>query len=237
MTSELLRVEALAKTFTVHAHGTRIEAVRDVSFDVPEGAFVGLTGRSGSGKSTVLKLVYRTYRPHVGAIHYRSAALGAVDLATVDERTILALRRSEIGYVEQFLRVVPRTTAREIVVAAALDAGVTAEAAAAETVRLLQHFELPEALWDTYPQTFSGGEKLRLNVARAMVKRPRILLLDEPTASLDAPSKRKVADLLGRLKAEGTTMLGIFHDLDFMRDLADEEIRMASGRRVDAVEG
>jgi alpha-D-ribose 1-methylphosphonate 5-triphosphate synthase subunit PhnL len=232
VSAPILRLEAVTKTFTVHALGTRIEAVKDVGFDVEEGAFVGLTGRSGSGKSTVLKLVYRTYRPQSGSIRYRSAGFGEVDLAEADERTVLALRRGEIGYVSQFLHVVPRTTARDVVAAAALEAGATADAAAAETERLLAHFELPEALWDTYPQTFSGGEKLRLNVARAMVKRPRILLLDEPTASLDAPSKRKVAELLGRLKAEGTTMLGIFHDLAFMRDLADREIAMEAGVRV-----
>ena len=229
MNKVALRVEGLTKSFTLHGLNKTIEACRDVSFHVAQGEFVGITGRSGSGKSTVLKLIYRTYLPQDGLIEYNSGAHGMLDLARADERTILSLRRTEIGYVSQFLRVVPRITAREIVEMAMRETGAEAALASEEAARLLSHFELPESLWESFPQTFSGGEKLRLNVARAMIKRPRILLLDEPTASLDEYSKAKVRELLSQLKDQGTTMLGIFHDLAFMEGVCDREFAMQHG--------
>lgn len=229
MKRPLLHVERLSKAFTIHQLDRRIEGCRDVSFTVQPGEFVGITGRSGSGKSTVLKLIYRTYVPQLGRILYDSARYGPIDLAQVDERTVLALRRQEIGYVSQFLNVIPRTTAREVVETAVLETGRDLAAARVEASRMLAHFDLPEPLWDSYPHTFSGGEKLRLNLARAMVKRPRILLLDEPTASLDAHSKGKVRELLSQLKHDGTTMLGIFHDMEFMDGICDQEYRMNAG--------
>lgn len=128
---------------------------------------------------------------------------------------------------------VPRTTAHDVVLASASEAFGDAEVAEAETVRMLTHFDLKRDLWDLFPNTFSGGEKLRLNIARAMVKRPRFLLLDEPTASLDNASKLRVRELIEQLKAGGTTMLGIFHDLDFMEGVCDREFNMQSGGFVD----
>lgn len=229
MREPILSLRNVSKTFTLHAQDQRVEGCRDVTFDLAAGEFVGITGRSGSGKSTVLKLIYRTYLPQAGEMRYASTAFGSIDLAHADERTVLTLRRQEIGYVSQFLRVVPRTSAREIVESAMRETGVDQVVARAEAERLLDHFELPEGLWDSYPQTFSGGEKLRVNVARAMIKRPRILLLDEPTASLDDHSKTKVRTLLASLKAEGTTMLGIFHDLAFMEGVCDRELVMQRG--------
>jgi len=225
----VLSLRNVSKAFTLHAQEQRVEGCRDVTFDLAPGEFVGITGRSGSGKSTVLKLIYRTYLPQAGEMRYASEAFGSIDLARADERTVLALRRQEIGYVSQFLRVVPRTTAREVVESAMRETGTDPSAARAEAERLLEHFELPKALWESFPQTFSGGEKLRVNVARAMIKRPRILLLDEPTASLDAHSKSKVRALLASLKTEGTTMLGIFHDLAFMEGVCDRELHMEAG--------
>jgi len=142
---------------------------------------------------------------------------------------VLYLRRREIGYVSQFLHVIPRTTAREIIEQAAREVDRTPEEAAMDAERILSHFELDPELWDSYPGSFSGGEKLRLNIARAMVKRPRLLLLDEPTASLDRHAKGKVRLLVEQLKAGGTTMLGIFHDLEFMEGLCDHEFNMSSG--------
>lgn len=225
----LLRVEGLTKSFTIHQLGRHIAGCRDVSFSVARGAFVGITGRSGSGKSTVLKLIYRTYVPQEGRILYDSAQFGRLDLTKADDRTVLALRRQEIGYVSQFLHVIPRTTAREVVETAALETGCTIDEAHQAAAQLLGHFDLPGNLWDSYPNTFSGGEKLRLNLARAMVKRPRMLILDEPTASLDAHSKSKVKELLAQLKSDGTTMLGIFHDLEFMEGVCDDEFSMSDG--------
>lgn len=219
----------LDKQFTIHQLDKHITGCRGVSIRIRQGQFVGITGRSGSGKSTVLKLIYRTYLPQSGSIAYHSSRFGVVDLATVDERSMIYLRRYEIGYVSQFLHVIPRTTAREIVERAVMEGGGSESEARSETERVLGHFELDHELWDSYPINFSGGEKLRLNIARAMVKHPRLLLLDEPTASLDARSKQRVRQLVEQLKHEGTTMLGIFHDLAFMEGLCDREYAMSSG--------
>lgn len=225
----LLAVTGLTKSFRLHALDKTLAGCASVSFHVGQGEFVGITGRSGSGKSTVLKLVYRTYLAQQGEIWYRSEALGPVELGHLDERLVLDLRRRELGYISQFLGVIPRTTAREVLEHAVLDRGGDADEAHARAEAMLAHFELDRGLWDSYVNTFSGGEKLRLNIARAMVKRPRLLLLDEPTASLDQHSKARVKVLLEQLKAEGVTMLGIFHDLEFMGGLCDREYAMAGG--------
>jgi len=226
----LLKIENLSKTFTLHNLGKHIISSQNISMDIAQGEFVGITGRSGSGKSTILKCIYRTYLPEAGDMMYHSEKFGWINLAQATEREMIYLRRYEIGYVSQFLNVMPRTTALEIVQHAALEMGVNKEQADAEARKLLSHFNLDPELWDSYPNTFSGGEKLRLNIAQAMVKRPRLLLLDEPTASLDAGSKEKVRELIKELKNEGTTMLGIFHDIDFMDGLCDKRYNMEAGR-------
>ena len=224
-----LTVNDVSKSFTIHQLDKHIHACAGISFQVARGEFIGITGRSGSGKSTILKLIYRSYLPQAGSIWYDSAAFGRINLCTASERTIVWLRRHEIGYVSQFLNVIPRTTAREIVEHAVLELGRSQADAKAEAETMLAHFELGQDLWDSYPATFSGGEKLRLNIARAMAKHPRLLLLDEPTASLDDHTKRKVRSLIEQLKNEGTTMIGIFHDLEFMEGLCDREFNMQAG--------
>jgi len=226
----LLEVRQLGKTFRIHALDKDLSGCSNVTFTVGEGEFVGITGRSGSGKSTVLKLIYRTYLPQEGELWYRSAALGPVELGRLDERLVLDLRRRELGYISQFLGVIPRTTAREVLEHAVIDRGGEADEARARAEAMLEHFELDRGLWDSYVNTFSGGEKLRLNIARAMMKGPRLLLLDEPTASLDQHSKERVRVLLEQLKAQGVTMLGIFHDLEFMGGLCDREYPMSAGQ-------
>lgn len=227
--SAMLEIRGLSKGFTLHAAGRRVRGCERVSLVVERGEFVGITGRSGSGKSTILKCLYRTNLPESGQILYDSEAFGTVDLATLDERRVIYLRNYEIGYVSQFLDAVPRTTARQIVAASAAEAFGDPADIESETTRMLEHFDFPRELWDLYPNTFSGGEKLRLNIARAMVRRPRLLLLDEPTASLDNASKLKVRDLIEQLKEGGTTMLGIFHDLEFMEGVCDREYNMQAG--------
>jgi alpha-D-ribose 1-methylphosphonate 5-triphosphate synthase subunit PhnL len=232
----ILKVEGLAKSFKVHQLGKVIRGCSGIDIEVSRGEFVGITGRSGSGKSTILKLVYRSYLPQGGAAVYDSERYGPIDLFRATDRQVIYLRRREIGYVSQFLSLAPRATARSTIEGAALDAGQDRDESRAEAERMLTHFELGRELWDSYASTFSGGEKLRLNIARAMVKRPRLLLLDEPTASLDSHSKGKVRELIGLLKSEGATMLGIFHDLDFMEGLCDREYAMASGSLVGALD-
>lgn len=225
----LLEIKNLAKSFYIHDLNKQIDACSDIDITLQKGQFIGITGRSGSGKSTILKMIYRTYLPYQGEIIYDSAQFGPMNLCTADERQIIFLRKFEIGYVSQFLNVLPRMTARSIIEQAVVEMGADKTAARIQTEEMLAHFELSEALWDSYVATFSGGEKLRLNIARAMVKRPRLLLLDEPTASLDSHSKERVRELIEQLKSEGTTMLGIFHDIEFMGGLCDQEYAMSEG--------
>ncbi|MDP4089935.1 MAG: phosphonate C-P lyase system protein PhnL [Bacillota bacterium] len=228
----ILRIHNLYKSFTMHNLGKHIKASQNINISLEEGEFAGITGRSGSGKSTILKCIYRTYLPEEGSIWYRSKKFGLINISEASERQIIYLRKYEIGYVSQFLNVMPRTTAREIVELAVLEMGYDYSYAQKQAEKMLQHFELDRELWDSYPNTFSGGEKLRLNIARAMVKHPRLLLLDEPTASLDNASKQKVRELIEQLKNEGTTMLGIFHDIDFMEGLCDRRFNMEAGELV-----
>jgi len=225
----LLEIKDLSKSFDLHNLGKYIRAVSHVNIELKEGEFIGITGKSGSGKSTILKCIYGTYRIQKGSIWYDSKKFGPINLAQATERQMLYLRKHEIGYVSQFLNVMPRTTARQLVQQAILEMGKDQSFAKQETEMILAHFELDKELWDSYPTTFSGGEKLRLNIARAMVKKPRLLLLDEPTASLDHDSKRKVRLLIEQLMKEGTTMVGIFHDLEFMNHLCNREYNMQNG--------
>lgn len=232
----ILEINDLSKSFILHNQRKNIHAVSNITITVKKGEFIGITGKSGSGKSTILKSIYGTYRVQEGDIWYDSSRFGAINLAKATEREMIYLRKHEIGYVSQFLNVMPRTTARQLVTGAILEMGQTREMANIETEKILGHFEIGKELWDSYPAPFSGGEKLRLNIARAMVKRPRLLLLDEPTASLDHDSKVKVKALLEQLMNEGTTMLGIFHDLEFMNRLVTREYSMQNGCFTQAIQ-
>lgn len=225
----ILDIRNLGKDFILRQQEKTIRACHGICFSVRAGQFIGITGRSGSGKSTILKIVHRTYLPQEGEVWYDSERFGYIDLCKADERQVLFLRRREIGYVSQFLNVIPRTTAREIIEQAAREVDQRPAEASEAAEHMLTHFELDETLWDAFPGSFSGGEKLRLNIARAMVKKPRLLLLDEPTASLDRHAKQKVRVLIEQLKNAGTTMVGIFHDLEFMDGLCDREFNMESG--------
>lgn len=227
---EMLKIKGLSKSFTIHNLNKHIVASKNINISVNKGEFIGITGRSGSGKSTILKCIYRTYLPEEGDIIYDSKRFGEINLSTASEREIIYLRKYEIGYVSQFLNVMPRLTSREIIEDVLLEMGKDKVEANKETEKILSHFELDKELWDSYPNNFSGGEKLRLNIARAMVKHPRLLLLDEPTASLDNASKIKVRELIEQLKNEGTTMVGIFHDLEFMEGLCDKTYNMELGK-------
>lgn len=227
---KILEIKDLSKSFTMHNLEKHIKASQNINISVQEGSFIGITGKSGSGKSTILKCLYRTYFPEQGEILYKSEKFGLIDLAKATEREIIYLRKYEIGYVSQFLNAMPRTTAKEIIEEALLEMGRNFEESEKEAEKMLAHFELDKELWDAYPINFSGGEKLRLNIARAMVKRPRLLLLDEPTASLDNASKIKVRELIEDLKFSGTTMIGIFHDIEFMDGLCDEVYNMEKGK-------
>ncbi|MDR0648754.1 MAG: ATP-binding cassette domain-containing protein [Synergistaceae bacterium] len=226
---EILCIANLAKNFYLHNPGREIKSCRNISLKLEHGEFIGIAGLSGAGKSTILKCIYRSYLPTRGEIIYNSEAFGRIDLAAAAEREILYLRRHEIGYVSQFLNVMPRTTAKEHVMNALTDMGMDAGSAETDAKEMLAYFRLPENLWDIYPATFSGGERLRLNLAHAMVKRPRLLMLDEPTASLDGRTKILVRDMLRNLKGKDTGMIGIFHDIEFMKGVCDKIFNISEG--------
>ena len=219
----MLTVENLSKNFTLHILGDkRIEACSKVSFNVTQGGFLGLSGPSGAGKSTVLKCIYRTYLPSDGAVWYDSATSGRVNLATLPDREVIDIRTREMGYVSQFLKVIPRVSALDVVMEPILARnGVTRDEARRRAGGLLERLRIPSHLFDAYPATFSGGEQQRINIAHAVSWKPRLLLLDEPTASLDKDSVAVVIEILKELRQEGTTMIGIFHDTELMETVTD----------------
>lgn len=225
----ILEISHLTKRFYIHQVQREIHSCTDISFTLDKGEFIGIVGLSGAGKSTILKCINRTYLPKQGSILYNSKAFGTIDLARASERQMLYLRNYEIGYVSQFLNVMPRTTAKEHVMSALLDIGADEQTSEEKAVEMLSYFRLPEDLWDIYPNTFSGGERLRLNLAHAMVKEPRLLLLDEPTASLDNKTKILVKEMLQKLKNSERGMLGIFHDLEFMEGVCDRVFNISEG--------
>jgi len=233
-----LRIRGLQKQFVLHLlEGKTLLGFTDVSLDVPQGQFVGIAGRSGSGKSSLLKCIYRTYLADRGAMRYRRADGSVVDLATADDDTMLALRAAEIGYVSQFLRPTPRVRALDLAARPLLRRGVSLASARERVAVLFERLQLPAELWDGYPILFSGGEQQRVNLARALVAAPRLLLLDEPTSALDESLQAQVAELLAEAGSRGTTMIGVMHDTALLAQLADVVVTMAGGRMVDRQDG
>lgn len=213
-TDALLTIRDVAKHFVMHLRGgLRIPVVDHVSFEVHRGECVVLGGPSGAGKSSILKMVWGNYAVDRGSVLIR-ARDGVVDVARAEPREILALRRTTIGYVSQFLRVVPRVPALDVVMEPALAQGLDAATARGRARDLLARLNVPERLWSLPPATFSGGEQQRVNIARGLIADMALLLLDEPTASLDDVNRAAVIELIEAKKAAGVAMLGIFHDTD-----------------------
>ncbi len=232
----LLDIRRLSKNFTLHMlGGKRIAALMDVSFAVGPGEILGLVGKSGSGKSSLMKCIYRAYLPTSGEIAYRRADGTIVELAAADPHTVLALRRQEITYCSQFLSVIPRVPAAEVVAEAAIRRGLSRDEAIARGQEAFERISLPRELWDAYPATFSGGEQQRVNIARAILARPRLLLLDEPTASLDPATKDAVIAMIRELQIEGTSMILITHDSYTLDRLADRRVFLEDGRLVEPI--
>lgn len=217
----LLSVRDVAKTFTMHLRaGVVLPVVEGVRFEVEDGECVVLGGPSGAGKSSILKMVYGNYAVDSGQILLRHRGEN-VDLATADPRTVLALRRDSIGYVSQFLRTVPRVSALDVVAEPLTIRGVDKDAARERSKVLLARLNLPERLWALPPATFSGGEQQRVNIARGFITDHPVLLLDEPTASLDAINRAVVVEMIAEKKQSGTALLGIFHDEEVRAEAAD----------------
>ncbi|WP_022705443.1 phosphonate C-P lyase system protein PhnL [Pseudorhodobacter ferrugineus] len=204
----MIRIENLSKSFVLHNQGgALIPVMTGANLAVSCGECVGLIGPSGAGKSTLMRLVWGNYLAAGGAIH-----IGATDVAQATPREIIALRRETLGYVSQFLRVVPRVPTRDVVAEPLLQLGVAQAEARARAETLLARLNIPERLWDLSPTTFSGGEQQRVNIARGFIHPYPALLLDEPTASLDATNRAVVLELILEAKGLGAAILGIFHD-------------------------
>jgi alpha-D-ribose 1-methylphosphonate 5-triphosphate synthase subunit PhnL len=224
---DLMTCQGLSKAFVMHTRGeTRIEAFHDVSFSLSTGEFLGISGPSGAGKSSLLKCLYRTYLPTSGSIWYTDATPLRRDLASAPEHAILSLRREEIGYISQFFPVIPRVSALDTIANSMVLRGFPRDASLQRARDLLERLAIPRHLWDLSPSTFSGGEKQRINIIHAVIARPRLLLLDEPTASLDAASAKEAVSLIRELKKEGTGMIGIFHDRKLLMGLSDQVLAM-----------
>lgn len=229
--NKILEVRHVSKHFQLHIQNDkRIAALEDVSFDLARGEILGLTGKSGSGKSSLMKCVYRTYLVNAGEILLHTAAGPVLDLASATEHEVLAIRRREMFYCSQFLSVIPRVPAVDVVAESLIRRGGDAATARATATDLLNRLGLPRELWDAFPATFSGGEQQRVNIARAIIAAPRFLLVDEPTASLDARTKDVVIDLVLALKAQGTSVLLITHDQHTLDRMADRRLHLELGR-------
>ncbi len=216
-----IQIEGLGKSFTLHLRGgTELKVLSNLSLAVERGECLALQGASGAGKSTILRCIYGNYRPDYGHLRVR-AGHDTFDVAIANPREILALRRSTLGYVSQFLRVVPRVPAIDLVMERAQESGAGRDVARARAAAILERLRIPRALWTLPPATFSGGEQQRINVARGLVAEQPILLLDEPTASLDSENRTAVVDLVREAKARGATVVGVFHDREVRDAIAD----------------
>jgi alpha-D-ribose 1-methylphosphonate 5-triphosphate synthase subunit PhnL len=204
----VIQISNLGKSFTLHNQGGAvIPVMAGAGLSVHAGECVGLTGASGAGKSTLMRMVWGNYLANEGSI-----LVAGVQVAGAEPRTVIALRRGTLGYVSQFLRVVPRVPTVDVVAEPLLSLGVPADQARDRARALLSRLNIPERLWSLSPTTFSGGEQQRVNIARGFAHPSPALLLDEPTASLDAANREVVLSLIEEAKARGTAILGIFHD-------------------------
>jgi len=208
----MLSAQGVAKTFTLHTQGgVKIPVFHDLSLDVAAGECVVLHGPSGAGKSTLLRAMYANVLPDAGEIRVRHGGR-MIDLASASSRTILRIRRHTLGYVSQFLSVIPRVPTLQVVAEPLIRDGINPDTAHKRAAILLARLNVPERLWNIAPATFSGGEQQRVNIARGLIADMPVLLLDEPTASLDAVNRDVVVELIAEAKSRGAAIVGIFHD-------------------------
>lgn len=226
--SPMIEISGAAKTFTMHLqNGVRLPVISGVSMHVNAGECVVLAGPSGAGKSSILKMIFGNYRCDQGRIAVRHAG-NVIDIASAEPRDVLRVRMHTIGYVSQFLRAVPRVATIDVVAEPLIANGVAREEAKARAGALLRRLNIAERLWTLPPSTFSGGEQQRVNIARGFISDMPILLLDEPTASLDATNRQIVVDLVGEKKTRGVAMVAIVHDDDVRNLIADRIVDVTS---------
>ncbi len=231
-----LIVSEVAKSFTMHLRGGLVlPVVANVSFSVASGECVVLGGPSGIGKSSILKMLYGNYAVDQGQILVNHDGR-IVDIASADPRTVLEVRRGTLGYVSQFLRTVPRVSTLDVVAEPLVARGVSTDEARDRAAELLSRLNLPRDLWQLPPSTFSGGEQQRVNIARGFITDHGVLLLDEPTASLDAANRAVVVSMIRAKKEAGVALLGIFHDEEVREAVADRilDVMQFSPRKVAA---
>lgn len=218
-----LVVSDVAKSFVMHLRGgLMLPVVSNVTFSVAAGECVVLGGPSGVGKSSILKMLYGNYAVDSGQILIDHDGQ-IVDIVSADPRIVLEVRRRSLGYVSQFLRTVPRVSALDVVADPLMARGASPTEARERASELLHQLNLPKDLWQLPPATFSGGEQQRVNIARGFITDHKVLLLDEPTASLDATNRAVVVEMIRAKKQQGVAMLGIFHD---------EEVREVVANRI-----
>jgi alpha-D-ribose 1-methylphosphonate 5-triphosphate synthase subunit PhnL len=226
--SALVEISNAEKTFTMHLQGgVRLPVVRGVTFAVDAGECVVLSGPSGIGKSSILKMIFGNYRCDGGSIGVRHRG-EMLDLAGAEPREILSVRRNTIGYVSQFLRAVPRVPTIDVVAEPLIVTGMQRTDARRQAEHLLRRLNIPERLWTLPPSTFSGGEQQRVNIAHGFISDYPILLLDEPTASLDAANRAVVLDLINEKKRAGVALVAIVHDDEIRRVIVDRVVDVAA---------
>lgn len=224
----MIDVQNVCKNFVLHnQNGTTISVFENLSLQVHAGECVALYGQSGAGKSTLLRSLYANYKPTSGTIAIRHRDQ-MIDIVSAPPRKVLEMRKHTIGYVSQFLRVIPRVSALNIVAETRKELTGNTEETLKRAGTLLKRLNIPERLWNLAPATFSGGEQQRVNIARGFAVEYPILLLDEPTASLDAANRQIVVELIEEAKANGTAVVGIFHDDEVREAVADRVIDMQS---------
>lgn len=221
--TQVLDVRGLTKGFIMHHLNAELAAFDDITFDLRAGEFLLLKGANGAGKSTLLRTLYRSYVAQSGQVIFHSDH-GPIDLLRAADVDITHLRRTQIGFVTQFLTARPRVSAEALVAEPLRLAGHDADAALGEARRWLSAFGVKEGLWRAYPTTFSGGEQQKVNLARALILPKTLMLLDEPTASLDRNARAALVARLADLKAQGTAMIGVFHHPDDVEHLIDRVI-------------
>ena len=235
MTQALLQIQGVAKSFTLHhQNGIELAVLSEANLNVHPGECVVLDGPSGMGKSTLLKMIYANYRCTAGRISIHLPGRLPIEVTTASPHELVRLRKESIGYVSQFLRVIPRVPALDVVAESLLedasDDPQTLALAREEASRWLTRLRIPERLWHLPPATFSGGEQQRVNIARSMIKPRPLLLLDEPTASLDVDNAQTVIELIREASARGAAIVGIFHDAHVGDAVATRRINVADFR-------
>lgn len=228
MTDIRIQAKNLSKQFILHQqNGVQLDVLEQLNFTAQSGECLIFSGRSGSGKSTLLKMIYGNYLATGGSLQVKQGDTW-VEMVGANPRAVVQLRRHTIGYVSQFLKTIPRVSTLNVVMEPALERGWTQEAAQERAEDLLTRLNIPNRLWALAPSTFSGGEQQRVNIARGFMVDWDVLLLDEPTASLDEANRQVVVDLMQEAKSKGAAMVGIFHDQAVRQTIGDKQFNVSA---------